>query len=426
VLLPRRIDLPIAQGFGFVVPARERGNTPRILSSRAGATEPKNKRTAGQYASGAALVVVSAWAFAYGCGVGSLAQREVTHASPESTHSAPNRCYPTGALGAASAEPPTAAAAPGTSCRPFARAKLTNAEASLRRSYQPIYGDSRVIVDFPCDPVEQVSQIDLELAEQRSLRLELLRFTRPPEGGDFRVLGVEIRAAEPGEPASGDQRFDVKTVQLELAASALDLEDVRTPLMATINEVQFSDHLPSVKGFTGPSIRRLVRVQGRDRHLVRGREGLEQAVEFSPVHFERSYTGEAESIAQKYYLPLDLAAAPLLAAVPAGAFGTTVTDECRALIGERFEASFDAAPDWLRELFLGLASRIGSSRMIPALVRVAQSGPEPQRVLAVNALAAITGWDARTDAKGTPRPLAAVAANYAQECAVRGAPAAAK
>jgi hypothetical protein len=56
VLLPRRLDPSIAQGFGFVVPARGRGNTPRILSSRAGATEPKNKRTAGQYASGAALV----------------------------------------------------------------------------------------------------------------------------------------------------------------------------------------------------------------------------------------------------------------------------------------------------------------------------------------------------------------------------------
>jgi len=51
VLLPRRIDPSIAQGFGFVVPARGRRNTPRILSSRAGATEPKNKRAAGQYAS---------------------------------------------------------------------------------------------------------------------------------------------------------------------------------------------------------------------------------------------------------------------------------------------------------------------------------------------------------------------------------------
>jgi hypothetical protein len=43
VLPPRRIDLTIAQGFAFVVPARERRNTPRILSSRAGATEAKNK-----------------------------------------------------------------------------------------------------------------------------------------------------------------------------------------------------------------------------------------------------------------------------------------------------------------------------------------------------------------------------------------------
>ena len=55
VLLPERSDLTIAQGFGFVVPAGARGDTRCISSSRAGATEPKNKRAAGQYASGAAL-----------------------------------------------------------------------------------------------------------------------------------------------------------------------------------------------------------------------------------------------------------------------------------------------------------------------------------------------------------------------------------
>jgi len=43
-----QIDLSMAQGFGFVVPARVRGNTLRISSSRASATEPKNKPAAGQ------------------------------------------------------------------------------------------------------------------------------------------------------------------------------------------------------------------------------------------------------------------------------------------------------------------------------------------------------------------------------------------
>jgi hypothetical protein len=39
----------MAQGFGFVVPARGRGNTLRISNSCASATEPKNKPAAGQY-----------------------------------------------------------------------------------------------------------------------------------------------------------------------------------------------------------------------------------------------------------------------------------------------------------------------------------------------------------------------------------------
>jgi hypothetical protein len=53
-----------------VVPARGRGNTPRILSSRAGATEPKNKRAAGQYASGAALAMARAKVSRWRCWLG--------------------------------------------------------------------------------------------------------------------------------------------------------------------------------------------------------------------------------------------------------------------------------------------------------------------------------------------------------------------
>jgi hypothetical protein len=38
--------------------------------------------------------------------------------------------------------------------------------------------------------------------------------------------------------------------------------------------------------------------------------------------------------------------------------------------------------------------------------------------LAVAALAGITGWDARFDAEGKPRPWPAVLADYKRECAV--------
>jgi hypothetical protein len=75
VLPPRRNDLSIAQGFGFVGAARARGDTRCISSSRAGATEPKNKRAAGHYASGAALVLACA---GIGCGTGMSA----THLAP--------------------------------------------------------------------------------------------------------------------------------------------------------------------------------------------------------------------------------------------------------------------------------------------------------------------------------------------------------
>jgi hypothetical protein len=303
-----------------------------------------------------------------GCVGSSFAQRTAT-SSPPTAAREPTSSPPVATIAehCSSTKPPAVAspAAPPSegSCQPFLRAKLTAAETKLRKSYKPMYGDSRVIVDFLCDPVEQIGQIELEQGDRRNRTLTFLRFTRPPEGGAYHVVGIEIRASEatPGNEARPSEALELRTVALDLASIALDVQDVRTPLTATINEVQFADQLPAVDSFTRSEIRRLVRLEGRDRHLIRKPDGsLEQAVAFSPVHFERSYTGEAESTTQKDYLPIDLALVPLLAVVPREAFGAaTVTEEHRQLFATRFEATFSAAPEWLRELLLGAAEKLG-------------------------------------------------------------------
>ncbi|HKP64949.1 MAG TPA: hypothetical protein VJV78_49790 [Polyangiales bacterium] len=353
-------------------------------------------------------------------GCGSLSNREVSVTpAPSPQHHATNRCYPAGKPAPA---PPAEAIpdeVPKTNCRPLVEKKVVSTEQSLLRSYKRRFGHSRVIVDFPCDPVEQVSDIDLEFAAQASW-LTLLHFVRQPESGDYEVRGIELRAPEQ-PPEAYDYRsaaqFQVKTASRHLGASELDLDGVRTPLAATINELLFSDGALDVTGFAGgPHIRRLVGMQGKNPHHVRGPDGLLQLEELTLARFERSYTGEAESLAQKDYLPVELAGKPLLAAVPPAAFGAVVSDDHRRLLRERMLASFDAAPHWLRELYLVLATQLGSPELITKLLEVAHAGPDAQRVLAVSALAVITGWDARLDAQGEPRPISTVAADYVQEC----------
>jgi hypothetical protein len=164
---------------------------------------------------------------------------------------------------------------------------------------------------------------------------------------------------------------------VDLPAQSFDLEAVRTPLAATINEVQFADKMPFLEGFIRSPIHRFVRIRGTSQQFVREEEGLAQAVELTPVKLERSYTGEAHSIAQKDYLPLELAAGPLLAITSKADVLANSQDEHRVLTAERFAASYQAAPDWLQVLFLVLAGRFGTPEMIPELVRIARQRPEP-------------------------------------------------
>jgi len=122
-------------------------------------------------------------------------------------------------------------------------------------------------------------------------------------------------------------------------------------------------------------------------------------------------------------LPLELASEPLdkiwssLLLAHGIPSGSKAPEGARALFADSFGATFESAPGWLRELYLGLATDYGSLELAPALARLAEHAPAGEQVLAVNALAALTGWDERFDAAGNPREVSVVAAAYAAECA---------
>lgn len=65
---------------------------------------------------------------------------------------------------------------------------------------------------------------------------------------------------------------------------------------------------------------------------------------------------------------------------------------------------------------LALAIAAGSPPLVGPISRDLYSDVSSTRTLAVAALATITGWDARLDASGKPRPLQDVVADYKREC----------
>jgi len=233
--------------------------------------------------------------------------------------------------------------------------------------------------------------------EVTALRLQLVRQTPPPNR----------YGSQPGDVFAVD-------VAHEPIASPFGLERFRTAIAATIQEVPLAGFMGGGRGASGTHrVHRLV----RDTCSL-----LDQASD--DAHVERRYDGMNESTAasDSALLPIELANEPILKAVQDLHFGQLVAGSKaerlqRLLFATRFQATFAGAEPWLRELYLGLAARVGEPQLIPAIVESALHGPKREQQLAIDALAAITGWDRRFDSRGKPRDSAVVAHEYAAECA---------
>jgi len=133
----------------------------------------------------------------------------------------------------------------------------------------------------------------------------------------------------------------------------------------------------------------------------------------------RRYTGFDSSNAQGELLPLEIAFEPFQAVMKGVVFSEGNALEQSRDFFERQFLDFNTAQDWLKDLYLVMAAHLGTSAMIATLLDVSEHAPARQRVLALNALAAITHWDRRFDAEGKARPVATVAAEYEAECSGR-------
>ncbi len=289
-------------------------------------------------------------------------------------------------------------------------AALRWAESTLRSRYKPVATHSRLFVDFRCDPVRGMpGEIVIETGSGHGQTLVLWRLTRTNPDQPYRAQGISFRWARGGYTEysySIAEDFELLLAHGEVARSAIDphLERSRTAVAAILHEIDLIPPPGAGFGMRG-------RFSTADTHwLIRfaDRDGA----------LERSYTGYMGSRAQSDLLPLQLAHEPLDKATSKIPWESGVpTDEDRAFFVDRFLATF--GPDqgwWVRERFLALASRLGSVELIPALLGAAAKTEWREPVQAINALAAITGWDIRYDDQGKPRPPADVAREYASEC----------
>jgi hypothetical protein len=289
-------------------------------------------------------------------------------------------------------------------------AALRWAESTLRSRYEPVATHSRLFVDFRCDPVSDTPrEIVIESGWGHGHTLVLWRLTRTDPDQPYQARGISFRWTRGGYTEysySIAEDFELLLAHGEIDARAIDahIERSRTAFATILHEIDLIPPPGAGLGMRG-------RFSTADTHLL---------IRFADrdAWLERSYTGYMGSRAQSDLLPLRLAHEPLDKATSKIPWASAApTDEDRAFFVDRFLATF--GPDqgwWVRERFLALASRLGTAELIPSLLGAAAKTEGREPVQAINALAAITGWDIRYDDQGKPRSPAGVAREYASEC----------
>ncbi len=295
--------------------------------------------------------------------------------------------------------PPPAAAPP---CH---RPSATNAlavRAAITKRYLKKHERGKVEVAFGCDGLAPgIREIVIESGGGHGGTLALWR-ARRGAGPSYDVRGIVyagasmVRAARspPFELASGRAAVpDLGFVRAALSASVREVEPPPRP--GTVHVGSFS-------------------TSSRDFHA------LVRLVDDDGRVLERRYTGYAGSSGQDVYLGLEAALGALDRITTIAPAGGTPTAGDRQLFAERFAAAVphfdDAFAWWVMERYVDLARYLGSPATIPGLLtRLTFATPDRSKVDAregaVDALARITGWDARTGAT-----IEQAAARYLVEC----------
>jgi hypothetical protein len=258
--------------------------------------------------------------------------------------------------------------------------------AEITNQYMPEQG-GKPQVKFPCDGLgARIHEIVIETGDGHSGVLELWSAKRRPDG-KYDVRGIVYRGNSMLRTAS--------PIPHEQASGVVELPEIdkaRAAITATVREI-----VPPTRPGDSFSIRRSG--SSRDFHSV------VRLVDDEGRVVERRYTGYLGSSTQDAYLGLQIAQtalAPITSVAP-GAAAADADDK------RFFAASFNAAVPyfdepfywWVMERYVDMARFLGTPAVIGGLLTrltVTKTGNRSQtdaREDAVDALAKITGWDAR-------------------------------
>jgi len=290
-----------------------------------------------------------------------------------SSASADSRC----AIEAAPVSPARKAGKPTCHRAPAAIEKTIR--DAITKEFDPTHDGGKASVTFGCDGLgKTIREIVIETGSGHGGSLGMWRATRAADGA-YDVRGITNSRDEPPFTLVGG------------STAAPDLETVRAAVTAKVKEVW----PPPPKGMIGGmrfgsssnDFHVLVRLTDTDGRVV-----------------ERRFTGYAGSGDQDTYLGINVALEALSPITILPATGAALTDADRALFAERFAAAVPHFDDefswWVMERFVDLARFVGDRTTIPGLLtRMTVTKPDRSKVdartAAIDALAKITGWDAR-------------------------------
>ena len=284
-------------------------------------------------------------------------------------------------------------------CTGIDGAEMARVEARIRKDFVVHRKPSKLVIDFGCDDLRSdVPEVVLEDGSGHGGTLRIVRFRRAGQHVDVKMIASShyfVKGTEISNAQMGVTDFDAMVAQARVAVLA---KPHLVPLALPAGAIH-------VAGGSHTS---------NDFHLgLRLSDDEDHAI-------DRHFTGYESSDAQGEILPMRIATERFEALLGTLAFTKepAATDDDKDLFVRRFLAAMREKPFWwITERFVALAGELGTIDIVPALVKIAQRKGEASadrtRPVALAAIAALTGWDPRKDAKDEDE----AAANALKECA---------
>lgn len=291
-----------------------------------------------------------------------------------------------------------------TACHVVPKKVAKTVRAGVRKEWMRQYPSGTLVIGSGCDRLGTITRIDLERSSGHGGSLHLARFELDAAKDEWSLLWIAYShyADYPGKDAdvwASDVigTFEIRRGRVAATVMAPIIERVRA---ATVVEPVERPPPPKKNTIHGMSMGFSSASFGVALALVddagRGTEG-----------FFAGYPGTGDDQAQG--VRMQLAALPLAELMHDDAFSKSLeivdvdAPGVRELFAQRFWAARDRGDDFgkwfIRERFIALTGAFGGDEHVPELMRsVALDGDASvarSRVQAINAIAAITGFDRR-------------------------------